>query len=72
MTETDNPHTIAIDPAQVPAATSEQLLGRVLAKLCEVETTAAKVVERVEMVLGPVERLLAKLLGAGSSGGPQP
>lgn len=56
--ETDNPGTVAITPGSIPPATSEQLLGRVHAKLSEVDASVTGALHKFESI---AERILARV-----------
>jgi hypothetical protein len=62
---TDNPPAVAVLPESIPAATPEQLLTRVHARLSAVESTMASVAHRIESVaaalLERVEALVCKI-----------
>lgn len=55
---TDNPATVAVAPEAIADPTPSQLVGRVHAKLCEVETSVAGVAHKVESFM---ERILARV-----------
>lgn len=64
---TDNPGTVAVAPDAIPPASSEQLLGRIHAKLSEVDSSVAGAVHRVEAIaariLARVEELAKRAAG---------
>jgi hypothetical protein len=45
--ETDNPHTLAVDPASIPEITNSSLLERLRAELAQLETRVSAVVHTV-------------------------
>lgn len=55
--DTDNPQAVAIAPGAIPEPSSLQLLGRVHAKLSDVESSVAVMGHRVESF---IERALAR------------
>lgn len=64
---TDSPGTVAVAPDAIPPASAEQLLGRVHAKLSDVETSVAGALHRFETIarciLSRVEEAAARAAG---------
>lgn len=55
---TDNPHTVAVTPESIAPPSAETLLGRVHAKLSDVETSVTGALHKMESI---TERVLARV-----------